>query len=57
MIIDVHTHTPSHYKNVDKAEEEYDIKMRPDRPIKMTNSVYVFGKIGQARRLRVIPVQ
>ena len=39
MIIDVHTHTPSHYKNVDKDEEEYDMKMRPDRPIKMTNSV------------------
>ena len=39
MIIDVHTHTPSHYKNIHKSEEQYDTKMRPDRPIKMTNSV------------------
>ena len=39
MIIDVHTHTPSHYKTVDQEAEEYDTKMRPDRPIKMTNSV------------------
>ena len=39
MIIDVHTHTPSHYKSVGQDEEEYDMKMRPDRPIKMTNSI------------------
>ena len=39
MIIDVHTHTPSHYKTVDPEAEEYDAKMRPDRLIKMTNSV------------------
>ena len=39
MIIDVHTHTPSHSKSIDQSEEEYDTKMRPDRPIKMTNSV------------------
>ena len=39
MIIDVHTHTPSHSKSVDQTEEVYDTKMRPDRPIKMTNSV------------------
>ena len=39
MLIDVHTHIPSHYENVSKDEERYDERVRPDKLVKTTTSV------------------
>lgn len=38
MIVDVHTHLPTHQDSVPAGEERWDTVMRPDRHIRMTNS-------------------
>lgn len=38
MIVDVHTHVPSHMKAVPPEEEILETKMRPDRPLRITTS-------------------
>tara|TARA_Y100001934_G_scaffold263032_1_gene338183 strand:- start:5283 stop:6179 length:897 start_codon:yes stop_codon:yes gene_type:complete len=38
MIIDVHTHIPTHRENVPENEERIDHVMRPDGPVRLNNS-------------------
>ena len=39
MIIDVHTHIPSHFEKIAKNEEQYDERVRPDKAVKTTTNI------------------
>ena len=38
MIVDMHTHVPSHIDTVPPEEERQDHKMRPDRAVRLTTT-------------------
>ena len=38
MIIDVHSHVPSHIDTVPPEEEAWESKMRPDRAVRLTTT-------------------
>ena len=44
MIIDVHSHVPSHVDDVPREERIWDSKMRPDRAVKLTTTYDDFFK-------------
>ena len=44
MIVDVHTHVPSHVDAVPSEEESWDNKMRPDRKVRLTTTFDDFFK-------------
>ena len=48
MIVDVHTHVPTHVSEVPPAEEIVDTKMRADRPIRITTTHSDFFKAMEA---------
>ena len=54
MIVDVHTHLPTHDAAVPDDEIELDTAMRPGRQVRLTNSVedYLDAMAGR-RRVRV----
>ncbi|KPK24869.1 MAG: hypothetical protein AMJ70_00725, partial [Dehalococcoidia bacterium SG8_51_3] len=44
MIVDVHTHVPTHVSEVPPEEEIVNKQMRPDRPIRITTNHHDFFK-------------
>jgi len=55
MIIDVHSHVPSHVDDVPREERVWDSKMRPDRAVRLTTTYGDFFKAGsgESHRLHV----